>query len=395
MNEEIIGLDIGTSKICAAVCEISETGELALKSIATGITKGLEKGKVINQDDLQKAIEKTIQKATQNLPQKPSRIITNLPCYGFQFTHNIGFILSKEESGQISEFEKNECIRRASNIFKSTEQKMMHVIPLYYKVDNTIVKNPVGAFGNNLEVQSHLILGNVSNINVITSVIKQQNLFINGIVYDSLASAQILLSDHERKTGAVLIDIGSQFTKISVYNNNLLHQAAIIPIGGQTITSDIAICLKTTIPEAERLKILKGSADISSVNPEEKVEVLSENSGQLETDRALLCQIIQARVLELISLIKKELTLPIDNSYQCVLAGGTSSLPHFEELIKKELNLPTRVGLPVDSQHISNNISHASALGLIVYGIKIGAIPYYKKQNSSIFSKIKGLFSKH
>ncbi len=388
-SEMVLGLDIGSAQICAALCELDNTGNVNLKGVGTSNSAGLIKGQVVDIDELYKSIDKAIKKARHGIKARPTYVITNIPFHGIQFSHNLGFILSKEESGQISESEKKECIRRSGNIFKSSDQKILHIFPLFFKVDGTIVKNPVGTFGNNLEVQTHIILGNSSNIMKVTKVLKEFNLHISGLIYDPLACAQIFLDSNERKNGAVLIDIGGQFTKVSIFKNNLLHLSLIIPIGGETISSDIAICLKTTVPEAERLKILKGDILLSNINQEEEIEIFTRKNGLIKTKKLLLCKIIEARINELLSIIKKEIPFTFEHQYKCVITGGGSKLTGLREYIEAYFDSTVRNTPSPNAQHIIDNITHANAIGLILYAIKTGALPYSKNSRKIIPGFIK------
>jgi cell division protein FtsA len=383
----IIGLDIGSSKICTAICEINPLGELNLRDIGTSVSSGIERGKITDAAELSKAIDRSIKRASQNLGFTPSKVITNIPFHGIQSIQNMGFILSKEQSGQISEYEKTECIRRSKNIIKSPEQRLLHVIPLSFKVDGNIIQNPVGAFGNNLEVQTHIILGNSDTISGLNYAIKDLELHICGIVYDLLASAQVALTEKERKEGSILIDIGSRFTKVGIFENNLLQKSTVIPIGGETITSDIAHCLKTTIPEAERIKILQGEAMEKKIYSDQHFSITTNNTGRQEIEKNLLCRIIEARLKELFSFINKDLNLKFNKPYQVVLMGGSSSLTGLSEFTQNTLNSPVRIGIPENIRSIIEKPEHCSSVGLIVYGLKIGAIPFPQKKNRSIFSK--------
>jgi cell division protein FtsA len=388
-NNLIIGLDIGSSKICAAICEITSSEELNLRGIGKSIPAGINKGSITDPLELSKAIDRAISRASHNSNLKPTQIITNVPFNKIQSIHNMGFVLSKEVTGQISETEKIECIKRSKNIIKSPDQRVLHVIPISYKVDGNAISNPIGAFGGNLEVKSHIILGNSDNISNLNFAIKELNLQICGIVYDILSSSQILLTEKERKDGSILLDIGSKFTKIGIFKNNLLQDNLIIPIGGDTITADIAYCLKSSVPEAERIKILHGEAKSENISMEDKICINTKESGRKEIDKNLLCKIIEARVTELFKMIKSTLNYNYDNKYQVVLCGGSSSLPKIKEHVKSLFNAPIREGLPDEIQGIIENPEHSSAVGLIIYGLKIGAIKFPQKEKSSIFGKIK------
>ena len=375
-NDNIVmGIDIGSSEICVSICEIDHSGELSLLSVGTSVSHGLFQGEISDQNELQRAIEKAVKRAEGEAGLHPTRIISNIPPAGIQFVHNMGLLLSKEETGQISEIDKIECIRRSKNVAKIQEQKMIHVIPLVFKADGTLVQNPVGVFGKTLEVQTHLIFSQAHTLSALTRVLKGLNFQINGLMYDVLATAQICLTDTERKNGAILIDIGGKFTKVGIFKNNLLHRSFIIPIGGETFTKDIATCLKVGIPEAERLKVLEGSVTVSADCKDETIDISTLKEGRKEIKRLLLNQILEARLAELVRLINHQLVLSNYKGYPCVCSGGGGLLVGVMDYMKKAFRLTMRYGVSGPLSAIVETPTHATSIGLIVYGLKTNAIP--------------------
>lgn len=395
-NENIVmGIDIGSSEICVSICDIDHSGELSLLSVGTSVSHGLHKGIIHDSNELQRSIEKAVKRAENEAGVHPTRIICNIPPAGLQFAHNMGLLLSKEETGQISEIDKIECIRRSKNVTKVHEQKMIHVIPLVFKADGTLVQNPVGVFGKTLEVQTHLIFGQTKTIQELTRVLKGLNFQINGLMYDVLATAQICLSDAERKNGAILIDIGGKFTKVGVFKNNLLHRSFIIPIGGETFSQDIATCLNVSIPEAERLKVLEGSVNVLS-DYNDTIEISTLQEGRKEIKHLLLNQILEARMAELVRLINQELVLNKYKEYSCVCCGGGGLLSGVVDYMKKSFKLDIRYGVSSALASVVSSSTHATSIGLVVYGLKTNAIPIQgvpKMSISDMFKKwLKDIF---
>ena len=206
----VMGLDIGSAKICASICEVEPGGELNLLGVGTSISSGLRRGKIVDSEDLYRSIERAINRAERQCGVRPSKVVSNVPIIGMQFVHNTGFFLSKSETGQITESEKMECLRRSKNIAKPSHQTVMHVIPLFYKVDGAIVKDPVGAFGTHLEVSTVIVLGDSENIMALKNVLKDLSMQISGFVYDSLAASQVMLPASERKNGIIFSPLPGQ-----------------------------------------------------------------------------------------------------------------------------------------------------------------------------------------
>ncbi len=369
----VMGLDIGSTKICACICEISPYGEVHVRGFGTSMSSGLEKGKIVHSEELQRAIEKAIQRAELAAGARVDQVLTNLPVQHTEFIHNIGLIISKEESGKISETEKIECLKRSKAVSKAPHQTVLHMIPLYFKVDDTMVQNPVGVTGTHLETKTHIILVDTAQLNNTTFLLKNLRLKIAGIVYDGLASAQAMLSENELKTGGIVIDVGGRFTKVSIFKNGLLQRAVVIPIGGETITQDIAQCLKISIPEAERLKILHGQVFFNQVNPGDYVEIRTGKGEMTTIQKRLLSQIIHARISEWLGLIQKEMSFDFDPHYHIALGGRGSLLSGLDRYVEQTFN--RRVRLLSDTlKDLGDSPEHASAIGLVMYGVKSRAI---------------------
>ncbi len=369
----VMGLDIGSTKICACICEIGPYGDIHVRGFGTSASSGLNKGKIVHAEDLQRSIEKAIQRAELAAGARVDQVLTNLPVLETAFMHNTGLIISKEESGKISEAEKIECLKRSKAISKATDQTVLHMIPLYFKVDDAMVQNPVGVSGTHLETQTHIILVDTDQLNQITFMLKRLRLKIAGIVYDGLAAAQTMLSDNELKNGAIVMDMGGRFTKVGIFKNGLLQRASVIPIGGDTITQDIAQCLKTSIGEAERIKILKGAVNFNQINPGEFVEIRTDKGEKTSIQRRLLAQIIHARVTEWMTLIQQEMSFDFDPHYSIALAGRGSQLTGLDRYVEQTLNRKVRL-MSDTLRDLGDSPEHASAIGVVVYGLKSRAI---------------------
>lgn len=385
----VMGLDIGSSKICCAICEIDTQGILNLRGIGTSISGGLSKGEIVDEEELQRSLTRAISRAEREARVSTPNVITNLPVKQLQFVRNIGILVSEEQSGQISLSDQQECVRRSKNIVKKPDQQILHIIPLHYKVDNLIVQNPVGVFGKSLEVETKLILSNTQTIQRVTSILKRLNLKIKGIVYDALSHSQVCLTQEERKQGAVCIDFGGGFTKVDVFKNNVLQHALIVPLGSETLTRDIAHCLKVSIPEAERLKIIHGNVDINSVDPNETIEITALEEGRKTVNKLLLCQIIEARMSELFRYINKRISLDLGPDYTMVTAGGGALLKGIHSFLKNRYLMEVREGVPDDIGAIIDSSAYATAIGLVLFGVKSKVIAYEKADSHSLNNKVK------
>lgn len=390
----VLGLDIGSAKISAALCEIDASNTLNLRGVGTGISAGLSRGVIEDADELQRSIERAIHRAERAVGVRASCVMTTVPLAGMQFVHHTGFVLSKSDSGKISQAEKEECLLRSRAIHKAQDQTVMHAIPLSYKVDGAPVPNLSNAIGSNLEIGSHVILCKEMHLSSLTQVFRGLGLGINGFVYDALATAQVLLTFKERQEGVVLIDIGGRFTKVSLFRNQLLEQATIVPLGGETITADIAQCLGVSIPEAERLKVGYADLILSRVNPTTTVPITTLSGDRSDVNRSHICRIVEARVSELLYLVRKQNPAIFKKGYPMVLGGGGSYLKGMSDYLKLHVHGGIREGLPEQVSQILENSGYATAVGVVLYGLKTKAVTYHEGDNKGFFGRLGKLFHK-
>jgi len=375
----IMGLDIGSSKICAVICELGAQGEVHIRGMGTSVSMGLNKGKIEDPDELFKAISRAVQKAQGEAGLRPKNMIVNVPPVNLAFRHNIGLVTSKELSGRISEEEKRESLRRSRNVVKSPDHTLVHLFPLHFKVDDAEVDNPVGREGIHLEVLSHLVLGDTDTLQKLTRLLKRMDFFIGGIVYDMMGTSHSVLTETERKEGVVLVDIGARFTKVAVFKNNMLHHSVVVPIGGDTLTQDIMYCLKVDHIEAERLKVMAGDVRIRRIDPQERIDIQTE-TGKKSITRLLLAQIIEARMAELLLMIQNAFPWEVDSHTKMVLSGGTSLLTGLSDYVQSTFNRPIRLGFTESLREVVEHPENMTALGLVLYAIKTNAVPYQKPQ---------------
>lgn len=384
----VLGLDIGASNISAAICEVDAEGDINIKGCGSSISAGISKGHIEDSDELFRAVERAIKRAESQAGVKSDKVLVNIPPDGMQFIHNVGLLISKEESGQISEKDRVECIKRSKNVVQSNDQKVVHVIPLFYKVEGVFVQNPIGVFGQTLEAHTHVILTNSHTILALYKVLKLLGLTVKGILYDGLAIAEVLLSDMAKNKGCILIDCGGRFTKINLFKNQLLHQSVILPIGGETFTNDIAQCLKLSIPEAERLKLEFGEVVLEYVNAQEYIQITTKDADKKDIKKLLLAQIVEARMKELVSLILKSMPSYLNDDYSIVVTGGGGRLKGMCDYLERAFNCSVRYGAEGLMSKIVKHEEYASAVGAVLYGLRIGTLVYYQGK-TSLGSRLK------
>ena len=254
----IIGLDIGAFQISAALCELDEVQGVKLRGVGTAPTEGISKGQILDSDALKNAIGMAISRCEQSTGIVAEDVMVNVPLCGIDFVKNMGVYRSRHQSGIIQLSDRNECVRRSSNIVKESYQRIVHVIPFSYRLDGETIENPVGEEGEDLEVESQIILGDSDAILDVKGCLSSLNLRMCGMVYDALASSQLFLTSALMQSGVYLLDIGHDVSKFSFFQKGVLVSSQLIPIGGALFTSDVAKIMKVSIEEAERLKVLYG-----------------------------------------------------------------------------------------------------------------------------------------
>jgi cell division protein FtsA len=256
-------------------------------------------------------------------------------------------------------------------------REILHVIPRSYTVDGDEgVRDPLGMQAYRLEVESHIITGATSSIHNLVKCVQATGVGIDALVLEPLASGEAVLTDVEREMGVVLADIGGGTTDIAIFIEGSIWHTAVLPTGGEHITNDIAIGLRTPFTTAEELKIKHGHARPESVNPNEAVDVVAFGEGERQSvPRHFLSQIIEARVEEIFDLILQEVKrsgydglLPAG----VVLCGGTADLAGIRDLAREILNLPVRIGAPQDLHglvDILGSPAYATSTGLLQWGL--------------------------
>jgi cell division protein FtsA len=371
-----LGLDIGSTRLSAALCEISDADELQLKGVGSYPSRGFEKGRITDYEALKKGIHETIAQAELDGNCSSNKVFLSISSVYLTTFHHVGMLQSEDESGQISYQDKINVIKQSKNVALPTDKLLLHAIPLVYKVDGVIVQNPVGVFGKKLEVQTYLILVYTDVIQNLKSILNFLGYTIKGFVFDALAAGQIALLSKERKEGAFLIEIGGSQTRVSLFKNDLLCHSWDVPIGGQLFSSDIATCLKVSFSEAERLKLLYGDVLTARVSADEILDISSADNSEKQIKRFLLSQILEARAKELFGYIVSKVKLCSDPNYQIVLGGGGSLLKGLLDMSKQCLNSNSRDGLPDTVKGIIESSTYSTAVGLVLYGLRTDAILY-------------------
>ncbi|MFP4514992.1 MAG: cell division protein FtsA [Parcubacteria group bacterium] len=414
MKEEIIaGLDIGSNEIRLAVAQRSgrdKDSPLQVIGAVSSSTKGFSKGVVNSIEDTTASISACIEKAERlvGLPINSVWVSVNDP--HTRCERSKGVVAVGKSDGEINDEDIYRAIEAAKSVAIPANYEILHVIPIKFAVDNQEdVKDPVGMSGIRLEVETLIILGLSSQMKNLNKAIHRTGLDIEGTALSSLASSEVLLTKKQKDLGSAVINIGATTTNIAVYEEGELLHAAILPIGSEHITSDIAIGLRCPINLAERIKNEYGSSEPEKITKKDEIDLeqlakeeeVNDDLGSIS--RKYVAEIIDARVEEIFEKIDKELN-KIERSGMLpagvFLTGAGSELDGLVESAKRYLRLPAAMATNRSLATVidkANNPEYSTAIGLIAWGNVYegkesdGA---FKKQIEEVLDKVKGWFKK-
>ena len=371
----IAGLDIGTTKTTVLVCEVTDNG-MDIIGIGTTPSEGLRKGVVINIENTVDSIKGAVDEAERMSGCAIRSVYVGVSGNHIRGQNSLGIVGVK--GGEVDREDVQRAIEAAKAVSIPTDREILHVLPQSFMVDDQDgIKDPVGMTGVRLESKVHIVTGSVTSIQNIIKSVNRVGLEINEIVLEHLAAGEAVLSQDEKDLGVVLLDIGGGTTNIVVYYEGTIRATAVVPVGGNYITSDISTGLRTPLGEAERIKIQQGCAYGPLIPREETIEVPSVGGREpREVSRQILGRIIEARMEEILNLSYKEIT---KSGYEdllaagTVLTGGTSMTNGITELAEQTLNMPVRRALPQKLGGLSEKVNHpmyATGVGLVLYGSK-------------------------
>jgi cell division protein FtsA len=376
----IVGLDIGTTKICAIVGEITDSG-VDIIGIGTHPSKGLRKGVVINID----ATVDSIRKAVEEAELMAGTEITSVYC-GIAGSHIRGFNshgVVAVKNREVTQSDIRRVIDAARAVAIPLDREVIHVLPQEFIVDEQDgILEPLGMSGVRLEAKVHIVTGAVTSTQNIVRCCNRTGLEVNDIVLQQLAASDAVLLPDEKELGVALVDIGGGTTDFIVYSMGAVRQTAVFALGGNHLTNDIAVGLRTPLVESEKIKTKYGCALTAMVKKEETIEVPSVGGRRArQLSRQILAEIIEPRMEEIFTLVHREL---LKSGYEnlipsgVVLTGGTASLEGLPELVEQIFNLPVRRGYPAGVGglvDVVNNPIYATGVGLVLYGNQQGFVP--------------------
>ena len=371
----ITAIDVGTTKICTATAEVNEGGIVRVAGVGVTPSQGLHKGLVVNINDARESIRESVSKAEQTSGYKVESAYIGVTGRHVSSLNNRGVVAITRNDRLVRPDDLKRVLQCAQSVKVPNDRKLLHVIPRSYAVDGQVgVKNPVGMHGFRLDVETHVITAAVASVQNLAKCIRGIGVDIEDLVLEPLASSEAILTDDEKQVGVILADIGGGTTDIAVFKDGSIWHTTILPVAGYQLTRDIAIGLGLPFEVAEEMKKRYGSVMPVYEGKTESTSAIAEDGhGASYQD---LCDIIRARVEEIIRLILLELPR---SEYETlvpaglVLTGGSSNLSGIDVLGRDILRLPVRVGTPTNMYGITDALrdpAYATSVGLLLWGAK-------------------------
>ncbi len=392
-EEIIVGLDVGTTKICAVVGELSGS-DINIIGIGTHPSEGLRKGVVVNIESTVKSIQKAVEEAELMAGCEISSVYAGIAGGHITGFNSRGIVAIK--GPEITDNDVERVIDAARAVAIPMDREMIHVLPQEFIVDDqTGIQNPVGMAGVRLEAKIHIVTGAVTSAHNIVKCCNRSGLDVCDIVLESLASGEAVLTSEERELGTALIDLGGGTSDLAVFSNDNIKHTFVLALGGHNITNDIAVGLRAPIAEAEKIKKKFGTCLASKISSGETIEVPGMGGRESrQLPRQILGEILEPRMEEIFTLIKREIYREgMENAITSgiVLTGGSALLNDAPEVAESIFNLPTRLGKPRGISgliDVVNNPMYATGVGLVLYGAKNQSSKKFRIRDANIFNRL-------
>jgi len=396
----IAGLDIGTSKIGVVIGEMDAHDRLQILGVGMSPSEGLRQGVVINLDQAVASIKRAIQEAQLTAGLEIHEVVVGIAGDHIRSVNSRGVVAVSRGDHEVMENDVERVIDAARAIALPFDREVLHVIPQEYIVDNQGgIKNPVGISGVRLEAEVHIVTGAVTSAQNIVRSVTKAGLSVAAMVLEPLASSYAVLDDNEKELGVALVDLGGGTTDIALFSDGAIRNTAVIGLGGQNVTNDIALGLRTPVEQAEQIKRKFGKTMPGDSHSMEVFMVPGLGGRQpREVSRELLVNIIQPRMEEIFSLAAKEIKR--SEFGDClgagvVLTGGGAMLEGSVELAEEIFGMPVKLGIPQGFVGLTESASSpvfATGVGLVFYGTDYvdGEEKRLGPEEDSLFDKIKG-----
>ncbi len=379
-DDYVVGLDIGTTKVCAIIGEKNRDGEVEIIGVGDRPSRGLHRGMVVNVADTVESITKAVEEAQLMAGVDVHSVYVGMAGKHIKSINSPGVIAISNDTRQITEKDVERVVDAATSIHISgeKEREIIHVIPQEFYVDGQdSIEDPVGMNGVRLEADVHLVTADITATQNIVKSVHQAGYDVEDIILEPLASSLAVLDPDEKELGVCLVDIGGGTSDISLFNEGSVYDSKVIALGGEHVTQDVMKGLCTASQDAEMVKINHGCAMVDMVPDDEMIEVPSVGGREpRNVSRRSLCEIIQPRMEEIFKFIDYEIK---QSGYReeviagMVVTGGAAGMKGVPELAEQIVDMPVRLGEPWGVSGLIeavNNPKYATGVGLVKYGFQ-------------------------
>jgi cell division protein FtsA len=389
--EIVVGLDVGTTKICAVVATPRGPAGIDVIGVGQAPSRGLRRGVVVNIDSTVEAIKHAVAEAEQMAGVEVAGVDAGVAGGHIRSLNSRGVVAVAGKDREVTAADVERAVEAARAINVPPDREIVHVLPQTFMVDDADgVREPIGMSGVRLEVEVHIVTAAVTSVQNVVRSVNRAGLTVHDVVLEPLASAAAVLEPDEKELGVVVIDIGGGTTDLALFRDGAVWHTAILPLGGDHITNDVAVGLRTPLAEAEDLKKRYGCALTALVPAEETVDVPSVGGRKpRQLSRQVLSEIIQPRVEEIFTLVARELAragFQDAATAGVVVTGGTSIMEGVPELAEQVFDLPVRRGMPGRVRErgeptvtglvdVVRSPIYATAVGLALHGARREGAP--------------------
>jgi cell division protein FtsA len=407
MQPTVVGIDVGTTKVCTIVAQIQTDGKINILGVGQTPSKGLDKGVVVNIDEVVSVIATSVEKAERLSGYRIDTAFIGVAGRHVASLNSRGVVAIGQPDYEISRNDVARAVEAAQAIAIPSQREVIHVIPRAYILDgHEGIRDPIGMSGFRLEVETHIVTGETMAIQNLIKSVQRTGVEVEDLVLQPLASGEAVLTPEDKDRGVVLVDIGGGTTDIAIFIQGGIWHTCVIPVGGNHFTNDLVYVLQTPYNTAEYLKLKYGSAIADLIDDEEAfdeqdlidAETLT-MEGDQQVSRQVINEILQARAEQVIELVYNEIQR---SGYHgllqagMVLTGGGALLPRLDELARDMLGIPVRVGIPSGLTGLAesmNSPSYATSVGLLRWGSRHGVARLGGREalspNGSIYERFK------
>jgi cell division protein FtsA len=392
----IVGLEIGTSQICMAVGEVQGDGTIRILGVGTAPSRGVRKGEIVDFETVGTCIREAQVDAEEKSDVMIESLFLGVTGAHIESFNNRGMINIPETREEIVEEDFEEVQKSAREVSIPSRNSLLHSILQHYYVDGQDgVLNPVGLLARKLEADFHIIHGVTNRIQNSIRCVKEVGPVVLEVVFNPVASAQVVLDQNQKSLGALVVDMGGGTTDYIVYTDGVLKQSGCLPLGGDHITNDISLGLRIPMARAEKLKIAEGSVTVGASAPGDVI-VLKDETGFAgrQIEREMLNTIVHCRVREIFELLKRRIDAEGHLPYLgagIMLTGGCSRTPGIDRLAEEIFGIPAQLAFAHDVSGATSafeNPQYSAAIGLIKY-----AAALQPERPRSLLSRVFSRFS--